>query len=103
MEPRTFNYLIEKKLIEKRNQKLLGAVLSFCGGRDPSPWFMLNTPCFAAAMARVRYDVVPEPIPLTVNGQAHYWKKYYNGNARHGLSAQDYINRWNELCAPVYG
>lgn len=33
---------------------------------------------YAAAMARIRYWYVPEPMPNTREQQAVYWKKFYN-------------------------
>ena len=45
---------------------------------------------YACAMARVHYKRVSEPIPTTVEGQARYWKQWYNtpkgrGTVKHYL------------------
>lgn len=101
MEPKTFLDLMGV-LSRKEHSHLKEVVCSLAGTTRISANLLFKDDPFAAAMARVRYEVVPEPLPLSVDGQAHYWKKYYNGNSKHGLSVQDYIGRWNELCAPIY-
>ena len=49
---------------------------------------------YAAAMARLKYFRVPNTIPGTLDGQAHYWKQYYNTPQGKG-TVQDYIENWN--------
>jgi hypothetical protein len=102
MEPPTFKWLLEEFLAGKRHVHLKQAVLSLAGSSDPSPDQLTTNDLFAAAMARVRYYAVPSPIPLTLDGQAKYWRHYYNGESPHGLKEADYIRRWNELCASLY-
>lgn len=48
---------------------------------------------FACAMARVKYLRDPDPIPDTVEGQAHYWKRVYNTPAGKG-TIEHYLSQW---------
>lgn len=45
---------------------------------------------YATAMARIQYFRVKEPLPATLEGQAAYWKKYYNTEKGKG-TPQEYI------------
>lgn len=42
----------------------------------------------AILMTRLRYYAVPEPIPSDLEGQARYWKKWYNTEKGAGTVAQ---------------
>ncbi len=56
-------------------------------------WDDLNySPLVAAAVCRLHYKLRPEALPLSLNGRAEYWKKYYNTVAGKG-SAADYLHR----------
>lgn len=51
---------------------------------------LTSNPVFACAIARIKYWMVPEPLPAVGDFEAlgHYWKQYYNtyegaGNATH--------------------
>ena len=35
-------------------------------------------PLLSILFARLKYKLVPEEIPTTLDGRAYYWKKYYN-------------------------
>lgn len=50
---------------------------------------------FAFAMARVHYLRVSDPIPDTINGQAAYWKEFYNTSAGAG-TVEKYMEAWAE-------
>jgi hypothetical protein len=103
MEPATFNWLLSGILTDKNHADLRKSVFALAGTNKPVPNLLMVNALFAAAMARVRYYVVPSPIPSTLEGQAYYWRKNYNGESIHGLTEADYIKRWNDLCAPLYG
>ena len=50
---------------------------------------------YSTAIARVKYLMVPEAIPLTLEGQARYYKQYYNtplGRATEDEAIKNYIN-----------
>lgn len=47
---------------------------------------------YATAMARVFYLRFPAAIPTTLDGQAEYWKKYWNTHLGKGTAAQYRLN-----------
>ena len=51
---------------------------------------------YACAMCRVPYLRQPGKIPATVDGQAQYWKKYYNTELGKGTVAE-YIDNWERF------
>jgi len=53
---------------------------------------MTNLP-FAILMARIRYLVVPSPIPKPPEFQAVYWKKFYNTEGGAG-TVEKYLKGW---------
>lgn len=48
-------------------------------------------PLLALAMTRLKYLLIPEVIPDTVEGRARYWKKYYNTELGKG-TVQHYLD-----------
>lgn len=56
---------------------------------------MVSNLRYAAIMARLHYRRVPEPLPAEgdIDGQAEYWKAYYNTEGGHGTAAQ-YVRNW---------
>ena len=40
-------------------------------------WLAYN-PLLSFLFCRLKYKLIPEPIPETIEGRARYWKKYYN-------------------------
>lgn len=51
---------------------------------------------FATFMMRIHYYKVPAGMPVTLAGQAQYWKQYYNTYAGAG-TVQQYIASYNRL------
>jgi len=49
----------------------------------------------AFALTRLKYLLVPEPIPETLIGRAAYWKKYFNTDAGKGTT-RDYLIKSND-------
>lgn len=49
----------------------------------------------AIIMARLRYRVVPEELPATVEGMAAYWKKYYNTPKGKG-TIDEFMGNWEK-------
>ena len=101
MEPATFDDIFfrylgrddKKELMYMVNMFLVrqheGAVLT-----HPVTQLMTNLP-LAVLMARIRYLMVPEPIPESVDGQAAYWKKHYNTVLGAGEEVH-YLTKWYE-------
>lgn len=52
---------------------------------------LANDATLAFALTRLKYLLVPEPIPSTRLGRAEYWKKYWNTSAGKGRVV-DYLN-----------
>ena len=58
-------------------------------------WVELRKPLYSALAARLHLANVPAAIPVSLAGQAEYWKRYYNTEAGGG-SAESFIKRWEE-------
>lgn len=56
---------------------------------------------YACAMARIHYWRVPRPLPAAgdVDGQARYWKLYYNTPLGRGRM-EEYVRSWRTYGAP---
>lgn len=52
----------------------------------------------AVLMARIHYMRFSAPVPSTLQGQAEYWKRYYNTTAGKGTPGK-YIRAWERLVA----
>lgn len=42
------------------------------------------SPLASVVFARLKYKLIPDPIPETLEGRAAYWKRYYNSTAGRG-------------------
>jgi hypothetical protein len=102
MEPPTFNWLLTEFLAARKHAELRQNLLLIAGNTAPTFNDLVTNDLFAAAMARIRYYAVHAPIPQTVAAQADYWWVHYNGRSPHGLKPADYLERWNQFCAPLY-
>lgn len=64
----------------------------------------LRKPLFSGVFARIRLYLVPAAIPNDINGQAAYWKKYYNSAAGAGTvtgfknKVNEMINKFGAVC-----
>ena len=94
MERPTFDYLCKGFLVTKRRHDLRRRLLEIAGGYEPDYFDMVTNHKLAAALARLRYYVSPHPIPVTVEEQAFYWCRVYNGVSPHDLKPKDYMERW---------
>lgn len=56
----------------------IGGVPLFLPRMDDLKFNMEHDDLLAATLARVYYQFVPKPIPLSTDGQAAYWKQHYN-------------------------
>jgi hypothetical protein len=58
------------------------------GNWMPRPEEMIWNLQYAAAMCRIHYVRKPGLIPITVTGQALYWKKHYNTELGKGTESE---------------
>lgn len=93
MEPLTFDDLWRRFVLP--NGKLLENMNRLLGGHLPIPKTLETNDRFAAAMCRVFYLRVAEPLPKAgdVENQARYWKQHYNTFLGKGKPEQ-YIQKW---------
>lgn len=52
----------------------------------------------AIVMARIKYYSCPGPIPSDLDGQAHYWKQWYNTPGGKG-TIDEYLTAWKRYVA----
>lgn len=76
MEPATFDDIVENYL--SFNPSLKSKIMEASGVRELKAGDLVNNDKLSTCMARVHYLRVKEAIPSSLEGQARYWKKYYN-------------------------
>lgn len=91
MEPATHddiykNFLKYKQDLKARVMKLSAPGLSAAEN-------LKSNLMYAAAMCRIHYLRVSQPIPEDLQGQAEYWKKYYN-TAKGKGSVEKYLDAY---------
>ena len=79
IEPTTFNDIYDRYLQREDKKELLGRVQQFITAQDVRDQVIGNIP-FAVVIARIRYYMVPEPLPAydDLQALAEYWKAHYN-------------------------
>lgn len=92
MEPATANDIYNNYLKYKPDLKARVDALR-CDGLTLEENLMGNL-YYAAAMCRVHYLRQPGAIPKDLQGQAEYWKKYYNTSGGKGMAAE-YVKAYN--------
>lgn len=85
----------------KYKPKLSNLIMEACRfNRKPIAQQMVHDLFYACCMARIFYLRIEElhkvPIPSTLEGQAAYWKKYYN-TSMGGGTVDQYIANFNKL------
>jgi len=65
-------------------------------GNGMGPGEMVGNNFYAAAMCRIHYLRVADSIPDYLDGQAHYWKRFYNTVKGHG-TVEQYKNNWSRF------
>lgn len=73
-------------------KELLGVDLSQLELRD-----LAYSPLLSMVMARLKYKLVPDAIPIDKAGQAYYWKKHYNSDSGAGTIEKYLHNYWRIL------
>jgi len=100
MEKDTVSDLVGRYLQKPGNDELRHAVMGFWTGNhfveDEIVWNM----ALACALARVRYWMVPIPIPEDLEGQARYWDVYYNANEEDEI--EEYVASYHEFVLSNY-
>ena len=93
MEPAT-HADIENRYLRARPE-LAVRVFGFAAPLPPRVDQLHGNLYYACAMARLRYWMVPEPLPETgdVDGYARYWKAHYNTPAGAG-TPEDFVASW---------
>lgn len=102
MEPRTHDDIWNRYLADRQDLAKKVNRWRICWGNGAGAEEMAGNLYYAAAMCRVHYLRVSEPIPDTLEGQAAYWKEYYNTPAGAG-SASDYMGSWRQFASSYIG
>lgn len=94
MEPRTHNDIHENYIRYRPSLYVrLKAAAQYGGALPPVPEVMTWNARYACAMARIHYRRFQEPLPLTIEEMAEYWKKYYNSPVGRG-TVEHFIEAW---------
>lgn len=98
-----FRYLTGRPALRRRFEmafRLLDSrPINWTSVDHDSMWQQLITDLrFNTAVARLRYWIVPEPLPAAddVEGLARYWKQYYNTHLGRGTE-EEWINNYQKL------
>ena len=88
------NYLAYRKKLMQKVAKATKVKSSYFIDPKEEDWdFILETNIAAQiAMCRLHYRRIPKPLPSSPEGQANYWKKYYNSMAGRG-TVEDFLVR----------
>jgi hypothetical protein len=88
------NYLEYRKDLMRKVAEATMVKLSYFVDPKEEDWdFILETNIAAQiAMCRLHYRRIPKPLPSSAEGQAEYWKKYYNSMAGRG-TVEDFLVR----------
>ena len=88
------NYLAYRKKLMKKVAEATNVKISYFVDPKEEDWdFILETNIAAQiAMCRLHYRRIPKPLPSSPEGQANYWKKYYNSMAGRG-TVEDFLVR----------
>jgi hypothetical protein len=97
MEPNTFNDIINNFL--KYKPILAKKLLSICSLEEFDVDQLETNDKFAVCMCRIHYYRMKENIPSTLEGWAHYWKKYYNSYLGAGKE-EEFIANYNKYVVP---
>ena len=88
------NYLEYRKDLMRKVADATMVKLSYFVDPKEEDWdFLLETNvAVQIAMCRLHYRRIPKPLPSSAEGQAEYWKKYYNSMAGRG-TVEDFLAR----------
>jgi len=100
MEPATFQWLVE--WLGKSRPHLLDALSTFGPAGELDADYMVVSPQFSVAVARLNLIRFPEALPESddLEGLARYAKKYWNTHAGKATEA-DYLNAYKFMVGAV--
>ncbi len=93
MEPSTYEDLYYH-LGDRKHQILQDSQRSNISPPIANPDSLLYDMKHMTVACRLQYSRFPRPIPSSIEGQADYWKKYWNTSAGKG-TVEQYIEAWN--------
>ena len=102
MEPATYDNIWNQYLNDHDSLKRM--ILGACGYTSvPHEDRLMTDYKLATMMCRVKYLWIKAKLPNygDIDGQAHYWAKYYNGNPVTGIP-QKYIDTYNQYVGGYY-
>ena len=78
--------------------ELASRVKSLLPDGVPTPDQLISCPVYAAAMARLRYERAPAPLPPVgdLAGQAAYYKQWYN-TPEGAATLDEYMSNWTRV------
>lgn len=97
MEPATYVDIWENYL--RYQDELRRRVLAIARTDErPGAELMIHDLKFSVAMCRIHYRRVRDPLPAAgdTEGQARYWKRFYNTPLGKG-TVEEYIHNWREM------
>jgi len=95
MEGATTRDLVDRYLRKPGNEDLQVLILSYYTGTDEIEEEITWNLKLAVALTRLRYWVVPIPIPEDREGQARYWDVHYNANNEDEV--EEYLASYDEF------
>ena len=87
---------IVKRYLERPENALLKQLLQSISPTSPNPNHLIGNLYYATFLARLKYWMVPEPIPETREGQADYYKRFFN-TAEGAASVDEYLSSWDKF------
>lgn len=64
-------------------------------GRPPHTE-LINNPLYSCAIARIKYWMIPIPMPTDLEGLAGYWDKYFNANDNYG-TVEEFLDSYDRF------
>ena len=98
MEPATYKDIWANFLKMDSREALAGRAIEIVGHAAHTAEHMIWNLRYAAAMARIHYYRVKDPLPKAgdIPAQAAYWKRFYNTPKGAG-TVEEYLNNWKRF------
>lgn len=98
MEDATHNDIVKRYLARPENENLL-QLLHSVATPNANPNHLIGNHYYATFLARIKYWMIPEPLPSGLEGQSVYYKKFFNTESGSATSEQ-YQESWNRFVEP---